>query len=488
MRLYSNFLIPLLSLTFFAGNAQQVKIVSSFPQNNAAYGYSVSQDDNYLIVGAKDETVNNVKSGAAYIYHLENDTWIEQARLFPDEAHDGEYFGISVSIVGDYAAIGASGNDTNGTNSGAVFIYKRDRSNWALHQKLTPSSLGTFDEFGVSVAVSKDVLIIGAYSDDTNGLFAGAAYIYELENDVWKEKAKLLPDDVKREDKFGRSVATDGKKVIIGSVLSDEQGTDSGSAYIISRNESGVWEQEVKLLAPDGESNDRFGRSVGIANEIVAVGAVLDNDHGNNSGSVYVFRNYSDGWDLQSKVVASDGKAEDFFGYSLSLTASYLLVGALNADVAATKSGAAYLFGQTGPNWVQLDKLSANVGTSLDNFGEAVHIDETWICIGAPYQNTSTGAVYIEPAPIPLALNEIENKSIYFYPNPASEILTINLSSAVSERTVILYDAKGKEWLRQAIKPNQIQLEIDVQHLNKGLYFMLISSPTGVIREKVIIN
>lgn len=118
-------------------------------------------------------------------------------------------------------------------------------------------------------------MVIGAYNDDTNGFFAGAAYIYELENEDWIEKVKLLPEEVSREDKFGRSVGTDGQKVIIGSVLSDEQGIDSGSAYVFAKNETSSWIQEAKLLAPDGEANDRFGRSVGIIHDRVAIGPFL---------------------------------------------------------------------------------------------------------------------------------------------------------------------------------------------------------------------
>lgn len=180
MRLYSNFLISLLVLTFIDGASQQIKVQSSTRQNNTAFGYSVSQCDNYLIVGAKDEKVNETKSGAAYIYQFENDDWIKKAKLLPENAADGEFYGISVSIVGSYAVVGASGDDTNDTNN-------------------------------------------------------GAAYIYELENEDWIEKVKLLPEEVSREDKFGRSVSTDGQKVIIGSVLSDEQGIDSGSAYVYSK-------------------------------------------------------------------------------------------------------------------------------------------------------------------------------------------------------------------------------------------------------------
>lgn len=489
MKLKAIFFTVLVGFLSQPSFSQFDKIQASNPQDGASFGYEVSQDDDYLIVGAKDETVGNIKSGAAYIYHLENNVWVEQAYLVPEQANDNEFFGISVAISGDYAIIGANGNDEAGTNSGSAYIYQRNGTNWELHQTLTPQSLVPFDEFGISVDLSGNVAVIGAYSDATNGLFAGAAYVYELEGNNWAETTKLIPEEVESEDKFGRSVDTDGNRIIVCRVLGDEQGTNSGAAYIYSKDEEGSWVEEAKLLAPDGEVEDRFGRSVGIANEYAAVGAVLDDDNGNNSGSAYIFRKTAEGWAFQDKVTPSDGAAEDFFGYSLSLTPGYLLVGALNKDGTGSNTGAAYLFGPSGSGWVEMDKLVADDETELANFGEAVDINESWITIGAPHwggTNGSSGSVYIQQAPVPLGTSSKEN-TLSIYPNPVFKELHF-FSDFLKKGSVYaeIYNGNGVLVLRSELSVHKPSLHVG--QLPKGVYFLVLHTGTKTTKEKFVVT
>lgn len=280
--------------------------------------------------------------------------------------------------------LAANGDDTQGVNAGAAFVYKRENDNWVFKQKLLPHKGKGFDEYGIGVAMEKELIVVGAYSDSDNGPFSGAAYIYSLADGNWTEEDKILPEDGAADDKFGRSVDTDGSRVIVCGVLNDDLGADSGSAYIFSRT-GNTWYQEAKLLPPDGVANDRFGRSVGIDNEYVAIGSVLDDDNGSSSGSVYVFHDEVDGWNLQDKITPMDGQADDFFGYSLSLAGRYLVVGAHNDDDFGLNSGSAYLFTRIGQDWTQIEKFNHDNAREGDNYGEAVFIDTTWISIGGHF-------------------------------------------------------------------------------------------------------
>ena len=323
-------------------------------------------------------------------------------------------------MSGKYAVVTANGDDTQGVNTGAAFVYKNENDIWVFKQKLLPHTGLGFDEYGIGVSMEAELMVIGAYSDAENGQFSGAAYIYSLINDVWVEEAKILPEDGATEDKFGRSVNTDGVRVIVCGVLNDDAGMDSGSAYIFSKAD-GTWSQGAKLLAPDGEANDRFGRSVAIDGEYVAVGSVLDDDNGESSGSVYIFHDESDGWQMQAKFSPSDGQAGDFFGYSLAMNGRYLVVGAHNDDDFGLNSGSAYLFTRMGINWDETSKLYPENPQEGANFSESVDIDDTWISFGAPYYPTTngiTGAAFTIPAPIPLGVEEESFNSINVYPNP----------------------------------------------------------------------
>lgn len=492
MKLKAIFLAVWVGFSIQPAFSQVEKIVAGTPLERAAYGYDVSQDGDYLIVGAKDESVNDVKAGAVYIYHLEEDVWVEQIRLTPENPNDGEFFGISVGISGEYALIGANGNDDNGTNSGAAYIYKRVGSFWELHQTLSPQTLQAFDEFGISVDLSGNIAVIGAYSDATNGLFAGAAYVYELLGNTWEETAKLIPEEVEAQDKFGRSVDTDGRKIIVCRVLADEQGTDSGAAYIFSKNENDLWTEEAKLLAPDGTNDDRFGRSVGISYDHAAVGAVLDDDNGNNSGSAYIFKRTAEGWTFEDKVTPADGAAEDFFGYSLSITPAYLVVGALNKDGIGANTGAAYLFSQSGSSWIETQKFTAFDETELAGFGEAVDINGQWLTIGAPFwgeEGSSTGAVYVQPAPTPLGLTpKHEEGTFSIYPNPASGEINIKVpNNNGASYNVEIYNSLGIT-IKSILFPKGEGFRFSVDELPQGVYHVILRDGTRLWMQEFIVQ
>ena len=470
-------------------NSQQLFLGPSTKQPAAAFGYSISHTDLWLIAGAKDDTTQAGRTGAAYFFKYENDVWVEKQKVGPDNGADGDFFGISVSIYGNYAIVGSNGNDAQGINAGAVFVYKNEDDLWIYKQKLMPHAGSGFDEFGIGVSIAKELIVVGAYSDAENGPFSGAAYIYSLVDDNWLEDDKVLPDDGASDDKFGRSVDTDGERVIVCGVLNDDQGEDSGSAYIFSKS-GDTWQQEAKLLAPDGSANDRFGRSVGIDHEYAAVGAVLDDDNGNSSGSVYVYHDEANGWQMQQKIIAGDGQAEDFFGYSLSLADRYLIVGAHNDDDFGMNSGSAYLFSRTGVSWTQIEKYHADDSQEGDNYGESVFIDDTWISFGSPYYSTInglTGAAFTTDAPLRVGIADREELSISVYPNPVAGELHINLPQPYSiavELTVI--DVKGEKVLRAFYQSESSStvISLDVAGLQQGLYLVRIKWRAGVVTAR----
>ena len=193
-----------------------------------------------------------------------------------------------------------------------------------------------FDEFGTAVAISGEVLVVGAPRHDQNGSSAGAAYVYRFDvngSGTWAQEAKLLPADVQAGDRFGLSVAVDGNVIVVGSYRDDDNGNNSGAAYVF-RYEGSRWLEESKLLASDGASADYFGYSVAIDGNVAVAGAYRDDDNGSRSGSAYVFRFNDDsgGWLQEAKLIASDGTAFDEFGRVVAVTADRILTGAPAAD------------------------------------------------------------------------------------------------------------------------------------------------------------
>ena len=187
------------------------------------------------------------------------------------------------------------------------------------------------DEFGVSVAISGDTLVVGAHGDNDNGTNSGSAYIFTRSGTLaWTQQAKLTASDGAADDEFGGSVAISGDTVVVGAVWNDDNGTDSGSAYIFTRSGT-AWTEQAKLTASDGAADDNFGNSVAISGDTVVVGAWHDDDNGTDSGSAYIYTRSGTAWTEQAKLMASDGAADDEFGDSVAISGDTVVVGAFHA-------------------------------------------------------------------------------------------------------------------------------------------------------------
>ena len=275
-----------------------------------------------------------------------------------DGANDN--FGFSVSLDGTRALVGAFLEDARTTDSGSAYVFVLNGSVWSQEQKIFPND-GVFqDRFGVSVSLDGDRALIGAYTDDDRGTDSGSAYVFERVGSFWSQRAKLLAADGAFSDQFGRSVSLSGDRALVGAYLEDARSTDSGSAYVFVRSGT-AWLQEEKLVPSDGAFRDRFGLSVSLDGDRALIGAYLDDDRGTDSGSVYVFGRSSSIWSQGLKLTASDGGPGDQFGFSVSLDGNNALIGSYLDDEGGGNAGAVYIL-QEGPPF----ELVTNEGLTLD--------------------------------------------------------------------------------------------------------------------------
>ena len=260
-------------------------------------------------------------------------------------ASDGaadDYFGASVAISGDYAVVGACWDDDAGSSSGSAYIFKRDGTAWTEQAKITASDGVAWDCFGWSVAISGDYAVVGAPRDSDCG--SGSAYIFKRDGTAWAEQAKITASDGAVGDYFGRSVAISGDYAVVGAVgADDDAGSWSGSAYIFKRDGT-TWIEQDKINACDGAADDYFGARVAMSGDYAIVGVSGDDDAGLDSGSAYIFKRDGTAWTEQAKITASDGAADDYFGYSVAISGDYAVAGAHWDDDAGTNSGSAYIY------------------------------------------------------------------------------------------------------------------------------------------------
>lgn len=315
----------------------------------------------------------------------------------------GDRFGVSVSVSGDAAAVGANYDDEAGIRAGAAYVVRRHDNVWLTEQRITPLDATAGDEFGFSVSLSGDVCVVGARFDDHGAASAGSAYVFHFDGGDWNQEWKLTASDASALANFGSSSsvvcdASGSCVAVVGAVGGGDVGVESGSAYVFLRA-GGVWTETARLIASDASAGQRFGESVSMAGDIggvltVVVGAGGDSGGGADAGAAYVFRSAGSGfadWIEEQKLVASDASAGSAFGQSVSITggaddAGTVLVGAHLDDAAGGDAGAAYVFrfDPSGvPPWHQQQKLIASDAGAGDGFGWRVSLSGDRAVVGA---------------------------------------------------------------------------------------------------------
>ncbi|MCA8959994.1 MAG: FG-GAP repeat protein [Planctomycetes bacterium] len=377
--------------TAVRASQESYKIVPSDGGAENEFGFSVALDQGLLVVGARHDDDNGPESGSAYVYDA-----LSGALVFKLTASDGaagDEFGFSVAIDGGHIAIGALRDNQGGVTSGSVYLF--DASTGAELAKLTPSDGADGDEFGHSVAIEGNLVAVGAKRDDDNGLDSGSAYLFSVSTGLQVDK--LVPSDGAMNDNFGGAIAMDGGVVAIGAHADWDNGPLSGSAYLFDASTGALL---FKLLADDGATNDFFGSSIDIDNGVVAVGAWSKSIVFDHSGAAYTF-DASTGAQL-ARLVPSDTGDQDNFGFAISIDGGVVAVGARQDNDNGFDAGSAYLFDAFSNT--QLDKLLASDGAALDYFGSSIASANGVVVVGSIGDQdlgNDTGSAYVFGTPSP---------------------------------------------------------------------------------------
>jgi hypothetical protein len=316
---------------------------------------------------------------------------LETAKLFPSDANTDDSFGVSVAIDSNTAVVGAYKNDSNGSDCGAAYVYELTGSQWIEKQKLVPSDGSAGDQFGRSVAIEGNTIVVGSYYDDSNG----SAYVFTCSGGVWTQQQKLVAPDAAN-DRFGCSVSIDNNAIVIGAYRYNNY---TGSACVFTRAGQN-WNFQQKLTASDAQQGDHFGYSVAIDNNTIIIGAPYDDYSGlDYAGSAYLYKKRDTMWVEQNILRASDSSQMAHFGNSVAIDGNWAVIGAYECNIGSINTaGAAYIFSQTGAGWVEQQKLfDANSPASGEDFGWAVAIKNDTILVGCPYDfvdGNKTGSVF----------------------------------------------------------------------------------------------
>jgi len=271
--------------------SEQAKLLPSDGAAGDTFGSeAVSIQGDTAVVGAIGDDDSGSASGSAYVFVRSGTVWSQEAKLLASDGAATDFFGRYVDISGETVLVGAMRDDDLGSSSGSAYVFVRSGVVWNEQAKLLASDGAADDVFGLDLAIDGDTAVIGASAHDALGNDSGAAYVFVRNGTIWSEQAKLLASDGTAEQAFGRGVAIDGNSLLIGAPESTAASPlGPGSAYLFIRDAQGNWSEYQKLVANDGGVDDIFGFGRAIDGSTVILGMVADDDNGTDSGSAYVF-------------------------------------------------------------------------------------------------------------------------------------------------------------------------------------------------------
>jgi hypothetical protein len=270
-----------------------------------------------------------INQGSAYVFARSGGVWSQQQKLDAADPAVNGLFGQSVAISGATVVVGSPGVDgAGGIDQGSAYIFALSDGVWSQQQKLVASDAGDGDDFGSSVATSGDTIVVGSpLYDGAGGSQQGSAYVFALSGGIWSQQQKLVASDARTRADFGLSVAISGETVVVCAPIDDgAAGILQGAAYLFARSD-GVWSQQQKLVASDADEEGEFGLSVAISGNTVVVGSRNDGAAGVNQGSVYVFARSGGVWSQQQKLVASDAAEGAQFGFQVAMSGDIFVAG-----------------------------------------------------------------------------------------------------------------------------------------------------------------
>jgi MYXO-CTERM domain-containing protein len=368
------------------------------------FGESVAVSGTLAVVGAPSHTVSgHAQAGAAYVWVQSGSTWSQQQELTASDAAKGDGFGQSVAVSGTIVVVGAPYHTVGGhSEAGAAYVFVQSGTTWSQQQELTAGDAAASDAFGNSVAVSGTTAVVGAPFHEANGHSeSGAAYVFTQAGTTWSQQQELTAGDGATADLFGFSVAVSGSIALVGAYQHTVGTTVSAGAAYVWVQSGTTWSTQQELTASDGAISDFFGYSVSVSGTTAIVGA-LQHNVGTfvSAGAAYVWTQSGTTWTQQAELTASDGAADDLFGYSVAVSAGTVIVGALQHEVGTNaQAGSAYAFTRSGTTWTQQQELTASDGAAEDLFGSSVAASGDLVIVGAPQHEVGAlaqaGAAYV---------------------------------------------------------------------------------------------
>lgn len=533
-------LLLLLSFcTSFFASAQfgnEVKETSANRTTEDYFGYSVASHRQFSIVGAPQSDLHGLNTtasagnGYAEIFELTFSGIQSVQQVQPALSTLKEQFGYDVAIFGNFAAVSAPLHslDENDLDSlpfaGAVFMYENITGTWQFSEKLVPNDRDFVREFGHSIDMYEDYLVVGAPGDQV-GLpgqpflnYAGAVYVFQRNSSgSYQQIEKLVANQRESASFLGFSVSIDQDIIAAGAPFNELDMLDqnplsyAGSVYIFDFDGT-QWYQSQKIAAFDRTSGHAFGRAVAVNHSPrqLAVGTKQDESGLStstveyNAGAVYVYTDNGFGFVNDAKLISPDRESKEAFGCSIDLDGNYLAVGGrldqdnLAGNFEVDSAGAVYLYNASSSLWTFTQKIISSDREAGDHFGQDVALNafdtlgvtSYGLVVGAWKEDQDDqGGNYLERSGsayfygnTAIGLEDQEISSILVFPNPTKNQITV--TGLQKNERVTLYNSLGQIHLQSSAASSE--MTFDLTQIPTGLYTLKIEGSKAVQMQQIV--
>lgn len=314
--------------------------------------------------------------------------------------------GFSSAVSGGWAIVASPQKDVSGKKSlGGVTFFQLTDGQWKIFQEVLPSDISELGSFGSSLAIEGNTAVISAAGDHQSGLFSGAVYVYKYDylQASWIQTAKLKASDAGIGKRFGHAVDLYNDMILVGSYNADGNEAKSGAAYVFQRTDSG-WQEQQKITATQGKTNDYFGHQVHILDENhVAIGAYNADGAAERSGAVYIFQKSNNTWSENVKLYDEQGASSDLFGFSLTsgprlnnsgIASGFpgiLFIGAPGTNRNNKQTGSVYFYTEDSSGWNKSMELIEEKSNHNDHFGVSISCNSSGnLFVGSSRANTDS--------------------------------------------------------------------------------------------------
>lgn len=268
------------------GWTEKQKLVPSDTKQDDAFGSAIGMGTMGALIASASNDERGVNSGAVYFFQRRGEAWVHGGKLVGSDTRERDTFGRSLALDGDTAVIGAiAHHDDRGLEIGAAYVFVHGAGGWTEQGKLVASDAQHGDLFGHSVAISGDTIVVGAIGRSDPEDRVGAAYVFQRTKGVWAPLQKLQFSDAKRRQQFGRTVAVAGDTVLVAS----HGGDDSRGAVTVFARRGAKFVEHQRLTGRDGAGYDFFGQALALSSSHALIGAHNHAARGQMSGAVYTF-------------------------------------------------------------------------------------------------------------------------------------------------------------------------------------------------------